>query len=68
MGNNHVKLYEIWTNGSGEDVVLRKSLWMDAGRTKRPITIAHLEASGELKIKDFLLVIEKWIRLLSAMF
>ena len=37
MGNNHVKLYEIWTNGSGEDVVKRKSLWMDTGRTKRPI-------------------------------
>ena len=26
MGNIHVKLYEIWTSGSGEDVVLRHFL------------------------------------------
>ena len=32
MGNIHVKLYEIWTRGSGGNV-LRKSLRMDARRT-----------------------------------
>ena len=26
MGNIHVMLYEIWTSGSGGDVVKRKSL------------------------------------------
>ena len=29
MGNIHVKLYEIWTSGSGGDVVQRKSLRTD---------------------------------------
>ena len=32
MGNIHVKLYEIWTSGSGGDIVLRKRLRTD-GRT-----------------------------------
>ena len=35
MGNIHVKLYEIWTSGSGGDVLQRKSLRMtEDGRTK----------------------------------
>ena len=42
-GNIHVKLFEIWTSGSGVDVVSRKSLGMDG---QRPITIAHLESSA----------------------
>ena len=32
MGSSHVKLYEIWTCGSGGDVVLRKK-FTDDGRT-----------------------------------
>ena len=43
IGIIHVKLFEIWTSGSGGDVY---------GRTndgRRPITIPHLEGSCELK-------------------
>ena len=47
MGNIHVLLYEIWTSGSGGDVVKKK--FTDDGR--RPITIPHLVPKGELKIK-----------------
>ena len=46
--NIHVKLFEIWTCGSG-DVIKRKSLLTTDGRTRdrqRPITIAHLEPSA----------------------
>ena len=46
MGN-----IEIWTSGSGEDVVLRKRLRTDARRTddeQRPITIAHIEPSAHV--------------------
>ena len=33
MGNIHVKLYEIWTSGTGGDVISRKSLsMMEDGR------------------------------------
>ena len=50
MGNIHVKLYEIWTSGSGGDVVYRKK-FTDDGRTddgQRPITTAHLEPSAQV--------------------
>ena len=33
MENINVKLYKIWTSGSGGDVVLRKTLRMTDGRT-----------------------------------
>ena len=46
MGNIHVKLYEIWTSGSGGDVVQRKSLRTDDGQ--RLITIPHLEPSAQV--------------------
>ena len=52
MGDIRVKLYEIWTSGSGGDVVLRKSLRTDAQRTdarwKRPITIVRLEPLAQV--------------------
>ena len=36
IGNIHVKLFEIWSSGSGGDVFLRKSLCtMDGRRTDR---------------------------------
>ena len=44
MGTIHVKLYEIWTSGSREEMSLKEKVY---GRQKhngqRPITIAHLE-------------------------
>ena len=47
MGNIHVKLYEIWTSGSGGNVVSRKLLrTIDAGR--RMITITYLESSAQV--------------------
>ena len=51
MGNIHVKLYDIRTSGSGEDVVYRKSLQTDDRGTddgRRPITIPHLEPSAQV--------------------
>ena len=33
VGNFHVKLYEIWTSGSGGDVVFFKKKLTDDGRT-----------------------------------
>ena len=33
MGNIHVKLFEIWTSGSGGDVIYRKSLPKNDGST-----------------------------------
>ena len=51
MGNIHVKLYKIWTSGSGGDVVQRKSLSMTDRRTddgQRPITIAQLEPLAQV--------------------
>ena len=47
IGNIQVKLFEIWTSGSG-DVIYRKSLSMMDGRmddAQRLITIAHIESS-----------------------
>ena len=42
MGNIHVKLYEIWTRGSGGDVIERKSLrTTDGRRTKTDDTSSH---------------------------
>ena len=34
IGNIHVKLFEIWTSGSGGDLAKRQSLRTDARRTK----------------------------------
>ena len=48
MGIIHVKLYEIWTSGSGGDVFKEKVY----GRTddgQRSITIAHLEPSAQVR-------------------
>ena len=33
MGNIHVKLFEIWTSGSGGDVIFQKKKFMHAGWT-----------------------------------
>ena len=47
IGNIHVKLFYIWTSGSGGDVIYRKSLrTTDSGRTKT-ITIAHHEPTAQ---------------------
>ena len=51
-GNIHVKLYEIWTNGSGGAVVKEKVYGqMDARPLddgQRQITKAHLEPSAQV--------------------
>ena len=50
MGNIHVKLYKIWTSGSGGNVVSRKNLQTtDWGR--RLITITHIEPSAQVSEK-----------------
>ena len=50
MGNIHVKLYEIWTGGSGGNVVSRKILrTTDCGR--RLITITHIKPSAQVSEK-----------------
>ena len=46
MGNFYVKLYEIWTSGSGGDVIQSKSLWTDD--RQRPSTIAHLDSLAQV--------------------
>ena len=48
MGNIHVKLYEIWTRGSGGKVILRKFMDGLTADGHRPITIAHLEPSAQV--------------------
>ena len=48
MENIHVKLYEIWTSGSGGDAVKRKSLQTN-GRWTKTITIAHLEPFAQVR-------------------
>ena len=51
MGNIHVKIYEIWTSGSGGDVCSKKK-FMDEGCTpdagQRPITILYIEPSAHV--------------------
>ena len=58
MGNIHVKLYQIWTSGSGRDFVKRKSLGTRDDR-QRPITIAHLEPSAEVSKKKYVVSFSK---------
>ena len=52
MGNIHVKLYEIWTSGSG-DVIERKSLrTTDGRRTKTDDTSSHSSFGFFSKFKN----------------
>ena len=47
MGNIHVKLYQIWTSGSGEDSFKEKSLHKTIGDAgQRPTIMAHTEPSS----------------------
>ena len=48
MGNIHVKLYEIWTSGSGRDVIKRKKVYGRTHDGQRLITIPHLEPSAQV--------------------
>ena len=43
LENIHIKLFEIWTSGSGGGKVYGRTHIPDAGQ--RPVTIAHLELS-----------------------
>ena len=46
MGNIHVKLFYIWTSGSGGDAITDGRPMTNDGQ--KPITIAHLESSAQV--------------------
>ena len=48
MRNIHVKLYEIWTSGSGGDIALDKKKGLQTHDGQRPTTIAHLELLAQV--------------------
>ena len=49
MWNIHVKLFYIWTSGSGD--VKRNVYRRQTHDVRRPITIAHLEPSAQVSYK-----------------